>query len=401
MIVETPMLTLTARLVGGSTKSARITDKKRCRVEFKAATHSIKNGEFGFDAYDDAKKGCLDKNALKKEYEVYADINGKEYIVPWVSLRVGQTIVLDLKIKGNFAETEKIEHPNLIFEPDKISPKTKQIKVTCNALLEKETLVEVKADGKPAGAINFFPNTPKKVKLCWVVVEINEDDEDGINASVQDKFMLDTYFKKAFNPAVIDIEIENTEPYRLIIPYRQYQEYINKKEKAERKGEKWPSSSVWDIDPQIESFVKSTMDCFDSNGSLKYIDKTRIKFVQGLVSLNTLKNDVEANRVCLFLTNLKCEIEKDGTMKFNNGVTKGNVSVMFLGNKNYIDPATEIPHEVMHVLEVGHTFQDDGNKSQKHFFYKTGTNNYMDYNNPKTTTWKWQWEIMRESANAL
>ncbi|KGN69781.1 hypothetical protein HR09_03625 [Porphyromonas gulae] len=69
---------------------------------------------------------------------------------------------------------------------------------------------------------------------------------------------------------------------------------------------------------------------------------------------------------------------------------------MFLGNKGHIDPATEIPHEVMHVLGASHTFQDDRNKNQKHFFNKTETNNYMDYNNNKITTWKWQWDIMRK-----
>ncbi|KGN74495.1 hypothetical protein HQ47_04365 [Porphyromonas macacae] len=75
---------------------------------------------------------------------------------------------------------------------------------------------------------------------------------------------------------------------------------------------------------------------------------------------------------------------------------------MFLGNKGQIDPATEIPHEVMHALGVGHTFlnqRKERQSSQKHLFNKTKTDNYMDYNNSKNTTWKWQWEIMRESAN--
>ncbi|WP_230587901.1 hypothetical protein [Porphyromonas gulae] len=399
MIVGMPMLTLTAKLANGSTMSARIKDKKRCRVEFNASYESIKNGEFGFDSFENAKNGCLDLSALKEEYKVYADINNKEYITPWVSMRVGQTIVLDLKIKGNFEETEEISHPNLTFEPNKITPETKQIKITCNALFEKETLVEVKADGEPAGAINFFPNTPKKVKLRWVVVEINEGDKDKIKATVQSKSILDTYFKKAFNPAVIDIEVENTEPYKLIIPYQQYKKHISKKEDVKKEEDKWHSSPSIDIDPQIESFVKDTIDCFESKSSLKYIDKTRIKFAQRLFRLNVFKNSVEANRVYLFLTNLKCKTDKDELTGYNNGITAGNVSVMFLGNKGHIDPATEIPHEVMHVLGAGHTFQDDRNKNQKHFFNKTETDNYMDYNNKKTTTWKWQWEDMRESAN--
>lgn len=77
--METPMLTLTAKLANGSTMSARIKDKKRCRVEFNASYESIKNGEFGFDSFENAKNGCLDLSALKEEYKVYADINNKIY----------------------------------------------------------------------------------------------------------------------------------------------------------------------------------------------------------------------------------------------------------------------------------------------------------------------------------
>ncbi|WP_373811120.1 hypothetical protein [Porphyromonas macacae] len=376
--------------------------EKDCIIEFFSKKKDY--WEYGFDSYEETQRGCTDKEALKTEYKRYEIIGEKEeYFVPWVSIRKGQRITLKLKskIKGHFEKIE-IAHADFTFEPAQITPETKQITVTCNALLENETLVEVKADGKMAGAINFFPNIPKKVKLRWVVVEINKGDEDKIKATVQSKSILDTYFKKAFNPAVIDIEIENAEPDKLIIPYKEYKKHINKKEKEKGKGNERSSLPTFDIDSHIESFVKNTIDCFKSSTLLKDEDKTKSKFAQKLYSLNFIKNGGAINRVYLFLTNLKCETIKDGLPGFNNGITSGNVSLMFLGNKGQIDPATEIPHEVMHALGVGHTFLNQGKErqsSQKHLFNKTKTDNYMDYDNSKITTWKWQWEIMRESAN--
>ncbi|WP_404812522.1 hypothetical protein ACIRNY_02795 [Capnocytophaga canimorsus] len=53
----------------------------------------------------------------------------------------------------------------------------------------------------------------------------------------------------------------------------------------------------------------------------------------------------------------------------------------------------------MHALGLEHTFAEDTKKDQnkKHIFNKGGTRNYMDYQNTKKHTQKWQWEIMRSS----
>ncbi|WP_392420411.1 metallopeptidase [Capnocytophaga canis] len=52
------------------------------------------------------------------------------------------------------------------------------------------------------------------------------------------------------------------------------------------------------------------------------------------------------------------------------------------------------PHEVMYILELPHTFPEtfEKDKNKKHIFKKGATHNYMDYNNTKKHTQKWQKE---------
>ena len=53
----------------------------------------------------------------------------------------------------------------------------------------------------------------------------------------------------------------------------------------------------------------------------------------------------------------------------------------------------EIPHEIMHVLDLEHTFDS----KETYLFTKGATKNYMDYDNSKEYTFKWQWELARAS----
>ena len=57
----------------------------------------------------------------------------------------------------------------------------------------------------------------------------------------------------------------------------------------------------------------------------------------------------------------------------------------------------EIPHEVMHALGLEHTFEEKEHPNKEHIFREGSTKNYMDYNNKKKTTFKWQWDILRSS----
>ena len=57
----------------------------------------------------------------------------------------------------------------------------------------------------------------------------------------------------------------------------------------------------------------------------------------------------------------------------------------------------EIPHELMHALGLEHTFEEKEHPNKEHIFREGSTQNYMDYNNKKKTTFKWQWDILRSS----
>ena len=57
----------------------------------------------------------------------------------------------------------------------------------------------------------------------------------------------------------------------------------------------------------------------------------------------------------------------------------------------------EIPHELMHALGLEHTFEEKNHPNKEYTFWKNMTNNFMDYNNKKEVTFKWQWELVRIS----
>ena len=57
----------------------------------------------------------------------------------------------------------------------------------------------------------------------------------------------------------------------------------------------------------------------------------------------------------------------------------------------------EIPHELMHALGLEHTFEEKEHPNKEHIFREGSTKNYMDYDNTKETTFKWQWDILRSS----
>ncbi|WP_392420408.1 hypothetical protein ACF3OE_03650 [Capnocytophaga canis] len=56
-----------------------------------------------------------------------------------------------------------------------------------------------------------------------------------------------------------------------------------------------------------------------------------------------------------------------------------------------------------HTLGLVHTFSKtfEKDKNKKHIFRKGATRNYMDYDNNKEYTQKWQWELMRKSNRWL
>ena len=51
----------------------------------------------------------------------------------------------------------------------------------------------------------------------------------------------------------------------------------------------------------------------------------------------------------------------------------------------------------MHALGLEHTFEEKEHPNKELIFSKGSTQNYMDYDNTKETTFKWQWDILRKS----
>jgi len=51
----------------------------------------------------------------------------------------------------------------------------------------------------------------------------------------------------------------------------------------------------------------------------------------------------------------------------------------------------------MHALGLEHTFEEKNHPNKEYTFWKNMTNNFMDYNNKKEVTFKWQWELVRIS----
>ncbi|WP_455150918.1 hypothetical protein [Capnocytophaga sp.] len=51
----------------------------------------------------------------------------------------------------------------------------------------------------------------------------------------------------------------------------------------------------------------------------------------------------------------------------------------------------------MHALGLEHTFEEKNHPNKEYTFWKDMTNNYMDYDNKKEVTFKWQWDILRSS----
>ena len=55
----------------------------------------------------------------------------------------------------------------------------------------------------------------------------------------------------------------------------------------------------------------------------------------------------------------------------------------------------EIPHELMHALGLDHTFLENKLPNKKSYLMREVQKNYMDYNNKKEVTFKWQWDAVK------
>ena len=88
--------------------------------------------------------------------------------------------------------------------------------------------------------------------------------------------------------------------------------------------------------------------------------------------------------------------KKDDVAGKTEGIGKRNV-ILFDDH----GPST-LPHEVLHGLGLYHTHRDETPifyKNLKYIFDKTTTTNIMSYSSAKTSSWRWQWNIINPNIS--
>lgn len=343
---------------------------KKCTVEFDADNSDVKKGKFGFDKLTDKLLRICDSDEakLKNEYDPIT-VEGEEYFPPWVSIRKGQTITLKVKSKydnkGEYQSVAIEDHPDFTFDPKDLK-EASEIKITCNNTNPSTAQVKVIADGKDAGAINFFYPEPKTVDLRWVFVEIGGNDEKTFTSKITHQKLTD-YFKESLNPSLIDISIQNQ------------------------------AAAVSDISAKKADLEKGGFIKNDKNAG-SYIENNKRGTVMNLGSSPINDPNKANNGINVYFFNLKCidskKLSTNGSYPMVGGLSptgKGDAYLILDDNKRIEEG--NISHEVMHALGLLHTFKENMNsdKGKLHTFKLGKTNNYMDYKNSKQSTFKYQW----------
>ncbi|MCF6349746.1 MAG: hypothetical protein L3J23_01785 [Flavobacteriaceae bacterium] len=248
----------------------------------------------------------------------------------------------------------------------------KKVKITCKNTNQNTTQIKVIADGKDAGAINFFYPKPKTINLKWYFVELTGEEEDkGDLENLIDKIKLENLLKKGLNPALIDVTLSNTTAE--IIDITEYRERLK--------------------NSKLLNTYKKT------DGSImKYIERgvngRKANRVFSTFNLVHTKNDKIIN---LFCVNRKCintvDIVDSGEYPMAGGLSPVNTGIayMVLDDNEKMLPK-HIIHEILHSFGLEHTFSTKA----VHTFKDKKTKNYMDYSDTKFLTWKWQWEKLQQ-----
>ena len=372
---------------------------------------------FGFDSYEVSMKDCKDKKKLKDEYEKII-VCGKEYVLPWMSLRQGATATLMVNISAKKTPVKiTFDDPdsNFKFTPEEftIQKESQSITIECVKTFTNNYTLRVLADGEIAGGIQFIGNTIKKLKfpVNWYKVIVNPTDLGNLNSIVKKEF-IETYCKKAFEASLIDIEIneiktpidisniktnfynrngrvilfEENEKTKVIEPFVKNKEILATLFYCaiSRKSNQLNLFTTF-LKNSDENEIVQGGDIHYHNGYTWESNKLLYTSKQSLESI--------ADLLAIPVLNITKEEMATRTKVTNNEA----ICMMFLANKEiYTD--VEIPHELMHALGLPHTFYEDQFvNNQKHLFSKYKTNNYMDYSRNKKTTFKWQWDILRKS----
>ena len=348
---------------------------------------------FGFDSYEMSQKGSNAPENLKKAYRSIDSLS-EEYLIPWVRIGKYKYGKLVVTVKGNFTKiTFNDPKSYFTFEPDTLTSKDQELKITCNNIIkEEEYKVEVLADGKIAGGLMFLENSVKKLAIKPIYVIKDQKEFENIDKIAND-MLLKQYFDRAFAPLLIEYTLEPL--FIMDISDKKWDERpavanIIKKIKKNRRIEITPSE-IAKKDRRMD-LLKRISDIYPAFYNEEHKNNTDFRY--RLV-------------YPLYLTNFECKIDNStSTLELkndNNGVTLATIaSLLFLGNNDKI-PSFDIPHEVLHGLELEHSFD-----SKNTYTFKEGeTQNYMDYKplsknkedfaKEKHYSYKWQWELARAS----
>ena len=334
--------------------------KKKNRIEFEANSKDWYNGAYGFDNYKNSKKGCCNEKSLENIYECYENIAGKKYYTPWLCAPKGEKIILKIEMDGD-GKTQEIHDCEISFSPNVLSKNIKQVEIFCNSYLKENKKIEFFIDNQIVGAINFYPNIIKQaiIKVCYVGMNF---DNLRLLKKQCNLSLIKEWLYIAFHQVAIEFNYQETD---LILSHN------------------------------VVEFLKKK-DVFIDNDNVTRNDKPRKVLMQCLRNELMLKKSIvqSSGEIILFLTPFQCKSYEAENVIYSNGISSSEegLSLMFLGNQ--CEPKGEIPHEIMHCLGLEHTFFEKNEIK----YNKSSTKNFMDYDNSKKITFKWQWDIMRKSS---
>ena len=201
---------------------------------------------------------------------------------------------------------------------------------------------------------------------------------------------IEAYCKKAFTPALIEVEIN--EITTEIDLSNVISTFVNKAENKVQNSYLFGSLLCYAVPrtPYQISLFTTFLKKEKEAGDL-------INYNNGVTLHSTVIQKEDRNALNNFIdVSVARSLSKSPNNIDHSYPQDEEFCMMFLGNKE-VFPNVEIPHELMHALGLEHTFEEKEHPNKEHIFREGSTKNYMDYNNKKKTTFKWQWDILRSS----
>jgi hypothetical protein len=342
-----------------------------------------------FDAFNaELEAQCATPSIFNNYKQAYKPIQvyGQAYYPSWVCMRQGQTITLKLHqdLKKNYSQFTNITiEPHAHFKVHPANLKNaKEVHIQCIQHHADPVQLQLKGDGELVGAINIFYPPVKNIKLEWRFVEFNRYKSKFKDlADLRLKINIATLYnliQKAFTPLNINITLVNNDA---IIADATALKKDFFREKI-----------------LLEGVHNGTNDNVTDPKKYIYINKTKeTLFIQRIQALSP----PAATALTLYAVNMPCltkaaadKREAGGRYEAVGGFSNIGTGIAYIA----LDEANEIKeenmiHELYHALWLEHIFEN----GMLPYYFKVGsTQNYMDYNNTKTSLFAEQWQIMHD-----